>query len=494
MSRWINDFDNHVFRATWEDLKEKLEQSEANNTVPTDVQELARLKKVITYLDNALNNIDPELIPSNILVTFNQQAVPCKDQINAFNSNLNIGHIVNANNNADNLLSYIRPYMIHESSMKKTLLASVRAYSTEMEKSIQKFNELVSNQVEEIESSKQKIDVYEADSKHELEISEEYKNKILDFYAMLLEGTDGETSIETKISNFQSDIEHMYEELELLHMNALQDDENNDKVSIKTSLRLLKEKLENDVEDTDTLLVNIKQEIKQFDEFYIKIFGKLNEHEEREDGLKQELDNRLTQIKKYEKTQQDKHTALFKKIEKLLPGATSAGLSKAYKDMKDSFIEPINNWNLFFIGSIILMFAATFISFVHVDFYADGHYAFSFADTGTIDQTFNNLLYKMPLYAPLIWLAIFASKRRSEAQRLQQEYSHKEALAKSYDSYKTQIEELGKDDQDMLLKLIENAISTMSYNASETLDGKHGDSTPLQETVKQVTDLQKVFK
>ena len=81
-------------------------------------------------------------------------------------------------------------------------------------------------------------------------------------------------------------------------------------------------------------------------------------------------------------------------------------------------------------------------------------------------------------------MAVFSSKRRSEVQRLQQEYAHKEALAKSYDSYKTQIEQLEKGDQAMLLKLIENSIQTIAHNASETLDGKHGDGTPFQELLK----------
>ena len=72
-------------------------------------------------------------------------------------------------------------------------------------------------------------------------------------------------------------------------------------------------------------------------------------------------------------------------------------------------------------------------------------------------------------------------------------YAHKEALAKSYDSYKTQIEQLEKGDQEMLLKLIESSINTIAYNASETLDGKHGDGTPLQEFIKNANEAKKIF-
>ena len=72
----------------------------------------------------------------------------------------------------------------------------------------------------------------------------------------------------------------------------------------------------------------------------------------------------------------------------------------------------------------------------------------------------------------MIWVAVYASKRRSENQRLEQEYAHKEALARSYISYKKQISELGKEDNVLLEKLILEAINAISYNASKTLDKK----------------------
>ena len=85
-------------------------------------------------------------------------------------------------------------------------------------------------------------------------------------------------------------------------------------------------------------------------------------------------------------------------------------------------------------------------------------------------------------------MAIFASKRRSENQRLQQEYAHKEALAKSYVSYKMQIDELNQEDKKLLEKLLDSSINTVSYNASESLDKKHGDTTPMQETIKMTVE------
>ena len=57
-----------------------------------------------------------------------------------------------------------------------------------------------------------------------------------------------------------------------------------------------------------------------------------------------------------------------------------------------------------------------------------------------------HLLYSTPVLGPVLWIVLSASKRRSEFQRLQQEYAHKEALAKSYAGFKEQIDSLDKDD------------------------------------------------
>jgi len=121
-----------------------------------------------------------------------------------------------------------------------------------------------------------------------------------------------------------------------------------------------------------------------------------------------------------------------------------------------------------------------------------GFFYINFVDVSTLDKFTNNLLYKVSIFLPVVWLALFASKRRSEAQRLQQEYAHKEALAKSYQSFKKQLDELGSDDTILLKQLIASAIGAVSYNASVTLDGKHGDKVPTQSVIENIVET--VFK
>ncbi len=493
MSRWIDNFNTHAFRAIWEDMKTKLNECEADTSTPTSVQELARLNKVVSYLDNALENIDPELFPTSLLDSFSQQATECRKQINSYISNKNIGHITNANKNADNLLTYIRPYMIHTSSMKKTLLAAVRAYQSEMSSSLEGFQAEVSEILTKISEKKNSVDTYEANAKQEVIEIENIRERVESFEMTLLGDPDDDVSIKEKIEDIEKDFNQKHQNLNALYDETFEDDEDEERLSIKTALIQAKIELEKDANSAEILLKELKVKVANLDEFYDKIFGEANEDKTRENGLKDVLDERLSQLEAYEITQETKHTVLFEKIESLLPGATTAGLATAYKEMKESFDDPISTWNNVFLASLGVMFFATFLSFVHFDG-GWSTFKFSFADHEGLKATLDSLLYKLPLYIPLVWLAIFASKRRSEAQRLQQEYAHKEALAKSYDSFKKQIEELEKDDQTMLLKLIESAINTIAHNASETLDGKHGDGTPLHEFMKNASEAKKIFK
>ena len=168
-----------------------------------------------------------------------------------------------------------------------------------------------------------------------------------------------------------------------------------------------------------------------------------------------------------------------------MPGATSAGLATAYKDMKKSFDKPIENATFVYYFSIGLMVVASFIFSIEN---IGGDHLISFVKFENWDAVLKGLVYRLPFYGAVIWLAFVASKRRSEYQRLQQEYAHKEALAKSYDSYRTQLEALDKEDKVMQKEFIMKAIDAIAYNASQTLDGKHGDNHPTLDLVGKVLD------
>ncbi len=170
---------------------------------------------------------------------------------------------------------------------------------------------------------------------------------------------------------------------------------------------------------------------------------------------------------------------LVKKIEKIMPGAISAGLGEDFSKQKESLETKIGNWSILFfvaIASLILFGVWAIWHVEKVDDIADYSYS---------------LLPKIPMFTALVWFASYVSKRRSEYNRLAQEYTHKEVVAKSYGSCKKQTE--GADPK-LLESLLKNTIESIAYNPSGTLDRKHGDKMPVQELLKKLYEICKKLK
>lgn len=63
-SRWADEFSRHPFQSIWANIKNELASAEVDDqTVITAVTELARLKRVISYLDEIISTVDPDLTP-----------------------------------------------------------------------------------------------------------------------------------------------------------------------------------------------------------------------------------------------------------------------------------------------------------------------------------------------------------------------------------------------------------------------------------------------
>jgi|CXWL01.1.fsa_nt_gi hypothetical protein len=486
MSRWVDQFETHAFQATWSNFKTVLDAATVDDsTVITSVTEIARLKKVTTYIDEMLQNLDPELTPMTIWDSFNQQAASCSQQISMYTSNRNIGHIQNANTHIDNLLTYIRPYMVAPKAMGNVLNKAVSSYAKTIDEYAESFRNKSTDLVSEIKD-------HSIQSKEFLDSIENNNNEAVQFHEKLFGKDDSGDGIQNKVDDLVADFEGKHEEIVTYYNETLIGDTKTP--STKAVVLEAKKAILSEQGEISELLENISIEIEEFNKFYIRIFGKLNDKEEREGGLAGELNLRMLALNDFEEKQKIRYAALNQQIEDLLPGATSAGLASAYHDMKKSFDDPIKYASYVFYGAIgILVFASLFFTIERI-----GWSEIILVKISNWDEVLRGVTNKIPFYAPTLWLAFYASKRRSEYQRLQQEYAHKEALAKSYDSYKKQIELLDVKDLEMRKAFIMKAIDAIAYNASATLDGKHGDKMPAIEMIEKVAEemskMKNIFK
>ncbi len=462
MSRWIETFKNHPFQTSWENVKKSIKDLKVDNTTPTDVQELARLKKVIKYVGEIINACDPELIPQSVWDNFNSQSTECFNQISSFVGNRNIGHLQNANKNADNLLTYVRPYMINSKSAAVAAGKAFKSYSDTIVQEIINLNDTTKIAVEDI--------------KHNFQQSEEMltslsqvedKVKNLDSYLFEKNKEDDDNGVEFKVKKIHEKINTIHSEIEDYY-GVLFNGKDEEKGSIKHQISDALSEATIAKEKIDGELLGAEDKLDPLKTFYTSVFGSKNEETgEIEGGLKLEI---------HEKRK--KYNALLKEIEGLLPGAVSAGLASAYNEVKRSFEKPIRHNSGIFYFSLFALFATSF--FIITKEITISPFQITFEDISNTTRMLSMFLYKLPIVIPIIWLAIYSSKRRSEAQRLHQEYTHKETIAKSYQGFKKQINEL-KESDDLMKKLLDTAILAIADNASATLDKKHEEKTPLQE-------------
>lgn len=472
MSRWTEEFKAHPFQAEWEVLKTELSEVEVDDqTVMTSVQELARLKQVITYVDGIVQAAIPELTPKSVWDNFHQQVGPCLSRIRSYVGDRNIAQIREANVNADNLLTYVKPYLIAPAEAIAALKDASLTYGREIDDSLESFKNKSAESAAD-------INAFATTSKTHLEDIEGKKSQVETYAYELLEGDEENPSIKDEIDEFVENIKKQNAVIEEYHQKLI------DGVGDEESIQAQIEEAYGEITDTNEkiveLLDGVSQKTKDLQAFHVLVFGKPEEDGSIKSGLKFEIEKRKTEIDALTVTQKGRYDTLFKQIEGLLPGATSAGLASAYGNLKTTFTDPITNYTKIFYGAIGTLFVTSLI-FLTQEIHVWPKAEIIWADTKDWDMLFKGLLFKLPLVGPVIWLALFAAARRNQYERLQQEYSHKEALASSYESYKTQLIALGKEGEELQKHLIESAINAISFNASSTLDKKHLEKLPIQE-------------
>lgn len=463
---------NNEYESFLDAWQEVIEVTENISIVDTDnenidsTQDFARLIKVTTYIDEAIKSIDSELVPLTLWSECKNHSISCKPSVEEAVNTRTEATILTANNQVDILLSKLAPYFQDSLVKIKALKPAFNAYI-----------KYITNQ---LDAYKKKNDDLVKDLEQKLTISSDindelhgYKENLSKLYGELVVGTDQETSLQEKLKDLEQSIDEQHSKIDEFYSSLLVDEG-----SIKSKIEEAQELIITTNLETQQISDDLSEKLSELKDFHKKVFGEPNAEGDVENGLKFEINERKNNLDSLITTQTNQYQAIKANIESLLPGATSAGLASAYHDLSVSFVKPITIYTrLFFLSIVVLLGLALY--------FTNQNAILTDVPTTTSDITILKdigifLLQRLPIVLPVIWLAIFASKRRSEAERLKQEYAHKEALAKSYQSFKLQIEELdGENKEPLLEKLLAVAIDTIATNASSTLDKKHGDNIPL---------------
>lgn len=280
--------------------------------------------------------------------------------------------------------------------------------------------------------------IVELTSAESIEEIENSKQEILDKYNELFsEDEQGESTVD-QLSSKVKEIKEKYAELF--------EEQNKDGENLFEEMESRVNKLgelwkEYFVEDEEGVTKSelIDGRLKKLDQFYIRIYG-----DEAKDipSLKKELEERLDNLK-------DVETRAKATIDLSSEAGLAGGFVSKRKEANTARLISL----AVFIVTVLCMFGFNLWLFDADDFK---------------NMELHTLLFKITINAPLIWIATIANINLNRFSRLEQEYSHKESLAKSYERYRAEIEQLeqlgvqGADD--LKIKLLDTNLEVFKLN------------------------------
>jgi len=291
-----------------------------------------------------------------------------------------------------------------------------------------------------------------------LDLNNKYK-EINDFWSELFNTDDGTDNIIAKTQAAYTQIHQLHndfivadetgvsKESELIEFYK---DIKKEHEKIVKGYTVIQDEKEINVSPYTTQIKNQKDDL---DVFHKKIYG-----DEEKQGLEHELDERLEQLKEIED-----------EAKKVIGLSSDAGLAGGFSERgKKARHNKYVSLAIFIVIMLVLGFLNIYdletnsISLKHLEEIKD------------LKVLFVKLVYNIPF----IWIAIVANVNLNKYSRLEEEYAHKESLAKSFERYKEQIQNLedDKESQNLMLRLLKANISAFEKNAADTMDKAKADT------------------
>jgi hypothetical protein len=162
--------------------------------------------------------------------------------------------------------------------------------------------------------------------------------------------------------------------------------------------------------------------------------------------------------------------ALFDKFEgyqveigNLIGAASQAGMASSFRTMKLDLERGLKYWLFAFIGAVLVVAEVGLL----------------YIAPALSSRDWVEVITKLPLTFPFIWLGWFFAKQYGHTTRLREDYSFKYASAMAFEAHKREAKEI---DADLLKRLLEISIKNFSDNPLRIFDNDHHVS-PVHETL-----------
>lgn len=174
--------------------------------------------------------------------------------------------------------------------------------------------------------------------------------------------------------------------------------------------------------------------------------------------------------------------AQLQTITDLLPGATAAGLAYAFDARRKTFLSPAVRWQRWFIGSLfgLGILALTGLVPLLLD-----------ASHLTYESLGRAWLARLPFAIALIWLALHAAREAALAQRLEEDYGYKSAVAASFQGFNEQMSKIAEETKpdSPLARLCADTLTTLAAPPGRIYEKHPLTATPLDKIKDALEDV-----
>lgn len=331
-----------------------------------------------------------------------------------------------------------------------------------------KRQEMLSALGELLEAAKSNADVIAALATQAKDENANARTLIEDCKKACTEGKQSCTTIITSMKASKSQCDAWVDDISDLHANIFggeeADSEGSDgddaEATDSDCEKGLKYELENAYKEIQEGLETLDKNFVQFQAEKNEVFSKtLYEHGQRFEGIRD-------------------------RIESLLPGALSAGLSSAFQKKRET-IETTQKWHYIgFIVSIAILSIIFCVTF------------FATMNTSTYDVFFFFICRNLLMASPILWLAIFFNRKLNLDTRLIEEYTHKETVSKTFEGLSKEIQKMDEDDSanQLLQQLLQATMDVNTTNPGKLVKGYDAIDHPITEIAPALTSLSALFK
>ncbi|EIL89459.1 hypothetical protein UU7_16807 [Rhodanobacter spathiphylli B39] len=230
--------------------------------------------------------------------------------------------------------------------------------------------------------------------------------------------------------------------------------------------------VQQEIEDAQKTVLGRNAEVEQL---YKDIVGYRSQAE-----LKStELEKRITELNSEVETAKSEASAAVASLQAALIDARKQGLAGAFTDRGAQVKSERRTWGIVFSGAVVvlLVLALAFVSDL---------------TTFTYEALIVNLLRRLAVAGPMIWVGWYAAKQIGRLGRVQEDYEYKAATALAFQSYKAEVASVG--DGALTAELLQRAIATFGENPVRLYGTEHHDPvSPVSELLKQI-DKDETFK